>query len=180
MTDRPGPRLQGEGFCLRPWHRDDARSLQRHADDEQLSLGLSDRFPFPYTFDDASAFLRGPIATGGNAFAIEIDGEAAGGVGARAADDENRICAEIGYWLGRAHWGQGLMTRVVAAWCGHLFATRPLHRLQANVFASNPASARVLEKCGFAFEGTRRQAIIKRGVIHDVRMYAKLRDQGAS
>ncbi len=175
----PGRLLSGEGFRLRPWHIDDAHSLQRHADDERVSLGLSDRFPWPYSVNDAIAFLRSPVAAVNCSLAIEIDGDAVGGIGVRVGEGENRVSAEIGYWIGRTYWGQGVMTRVVALWCDHQFATRPLLRLQANVFASNPASARVLEKCGFAFEGTRRQAVIKRGVVVDVRMYAKLRDQGA-
>ncbi|MEO8012438.1 MAG: GNAT family protein [Dokdonella sp.] len=180
MIDLSAPMLTGNGFRLRHWHIEDAHSLQRHADDERVSLGLSDRFPWPYSFEDATAFLNASISAPDNVRAIDIEGRAVGGIGVRAGEGEQRICAEIGYWLGRDYWGRGLMTRIVASWCDHLFATRPLQRLQANVFAANPASARVLEKCGFAFEGTRRQAVIKRGRILDVRMYAKLRGQGAS
>lgn len=179
MNLAPGPLLSGKGFRLRSWHIDDARSLQRHADDERVSLGLSDRFPWPYSVDDAIAFLRSAVAAVDSSLAIEIDGNAVGGVGIRSGEGENRISAEIGYWIGRTYWGRGVMTRVIALWCDHLFATRTLQRLQANVFETNPASARVLEKCGFAYEGTRRQAVIKRGVVIDLRMYAKLRDQGA-
>lgn len=174
------PRLASDGFLLRPWHPDDAVSLQRHADDARVSAGLSDRFPFPYTMADAQAFLGSNLSHPSAALAIEIDGGAVGGVGLRRGEDEQRFSAEIGYWLARGYWGRGLMTRIVPVWCAHLFASEPFERLQANVHANNPASARVLEKCGFAREGVRRNAVSKRGVLLDAWMYAILRPTLAS
>ncbi len=174
------PRLAGDGFVLRPWRPEDAASLQRHADDARVSAALSDRFPFPYTMADAQAFLDADLSCPSEALAIEIDGCAVGGVGVRRGVDEQRFTAEIGYWLGRSHWGRGLMPRIVPVWCAHLFASEPLERLQANVHANNPASARVLEKCGFVREGVRRNAVSKRGELLDAWMYAILRPTLAS
>ena len=51
----------GDGTRLRPWRIDDLDALVRHADDERISRGTSDRFPFPYTRADGEAFLSGRV-----------------------------------------------------------------------------------------------------------------------
>lgn len=169
------PRPAGEGFILRPWCAADAESLQRHANDAEVARALSDRFPHPYGADDAAWFLASELSSPAEALAIEIDGAAVGGVGVRRGSDVHRLTGEIGYWLGRAYWGRGLMTHIVPVWCAHLFATQSFARLQANVYSINPASARVLEKCGFVREGTCRDAVVKRGGLLDAWIYATLR-----
>ncbi|MFA5057960.1 MAG: GNAT family N-acetyltransferase [Opitutaceae bacterium] len=65
--------------------------------------------------------------------------------------------AMLGYVLGRAHWGRGLMTeavRYVTAWA---LAQPPLYRVWAFCDAENPASARVMEKAGLTREGLLRR-----------------------
>ena len=61
--------------------------------------------------------------------------------------------AEIGYWLAKPFWGQGIMTAVVRRACQYAFEEFGLVKIIAHVNATNPASARVLEKCGFEQEG---------------------------
>ncbi len=112
----------------------------------------------------------------GPAFAIELYGEACGSVGARPGRGERRHSAEFGYWLGRRHWGHGLMTRVVAAFAPWAMRELRLYRLQAGVLDFNIGSARVLEKNGFVEEGVQRNAVFKRGRVHDLRVFAKTRD----
>ena len=82
--------------------------------------------------------------------------------------------AELGYWLGRQHWGRGHMTRVVAAYLDWVVPTLQLVRVEANVLDTNPASARVLEKNGFVEEGCRRAAIRKADGLHDVRLFGRI------
>ena len=168
-------RLQGEGFALRPWRMDDLDALVRHADDEQVSRGVSDRFPFPYAREDGERFLAGKVIDLRDpVFAIEIDGEACGGIAVRPHAGERAHSAELGYWLGRQHWGRGHMTRVVAAYLGWVVPTLQLVRVEANVLDTNPASARVLEKNGFVEEGCRRAAIRKPDGLHDVRLFGRV------
>ncbi|WP_414539125.1 GNAT family N-acetyltransferase [Stenotrophomonas forensis] len=174
----PDPRLQGEGFCLRPWRSDDIESLLRHADDPEVSRGLRDRFPSPYTRADGEAFLAGRVLGPGTlSLAIEIDGQACGSVGAQPGTAEREHTAELGYWLGRALWGQGLMTRVVGLFAPWVMDELRLFRLQATVVDFNLGSARVLEKNGFQEEGVERCAVYKRGVLHDLRRFARVRMQ---
>ena len=169
-------RIQGDGFVLRPWRVDDLEALVRHANDEQVSRGVSDRFPFPYTTEDGEQFLAGKVIDFHDpVFAIEIDGEACGGIGAHAGHGERVHNAEFGYWLGRQHWGRGTMTRAVAAYSPWVMRELRLHRLYAAVLAFNVGSAQVLRKNGFMEEGVQRAAVFKRGVLHDLRMFAKVR-----
>lgn len=165
------------GLRLRPWRIDDLDTLVRHADDEQVSRGVSDRFPHPYTREDGLAFLHGDVVPLDRVLAIEIDGEACGGIGAHAGQGERRHGAEFGYWLGRMHWGQGWMTRVVAVFAPWAMRTLALHRLQATVLDFNISSARVLEKNGFIEEGVQRCAVVKRGELHDLRLFARTRSR---
>lgn len=168
--------LRGDGFVLRRWRRDDLESLLMHANDIRIVRGLSDRFPHPYTRADGERFLAGEVVDLADpVFAIEIGGQACGGIGARPGQGERRHGAELGYWLGQAHWGRGLMTRVVALYAPWVMRGLSLHRLQATVLDNNPASARVLLKNGFEEEGTQRCAVVKFGELHDLRVFAKVR-----
>ena len=82
--------------------------------------------------------------------------------------------AEIGYWLGRDYWGQGLCTEAVVEVVEYGFDTLGLHRIFAQHIARNGASARVLEKAGFNKEGVLRQHARKWGVFEDVICYGML------
>lgn len=161
---------------LRPWRADDLDALVRHADDAEVARGVSDRFPHPYTREDGERFLSGDVLPLQHVFAIEIDGEACGGIGIhRIGEGERRHGAEFGYWLGRAHWGRGFMTRVAAAFVPWAMRELRLYRLQATVLDFNTASARVLLRNGFAEEGVMRCAAVKRGTLHDLRLFARTR-----
>lgn len=168
-------RLAGDGFVLRPWRRDDLEDLLAHADDPSIARGLSDRFPHPYTREDGERFLAGEVVDlNAPVFAIEVDGHACGGIGAVVGQADRRHSAQMGYWLGQALWGRGMMTRVVAQYGPWLMRELELYRLQATVLDSNPASARVLQKNGFEEEGAQRCAVVKFGEVHDLRVFAKV------
>lgn len=171
-------RLCGEGFVLRRWRASDLDALLRHADDPLINRGLSERFPHPYTRADGEAFLSGRVVDFDHpVLAIEIDGEACGGVGVRPVTSAGHLhMAELGYWLGRAHWNRGVMRHVLAVYVPWVTDTLALHRLQANVLDSNPASARVLLASGFTEEGRLRDAIRKPDGLHDLRVFGLLRD----
>ncbi|WP_202844142.1 GNAT family N-acetyltransferase [Luteimonas saliphila] len=163
------------GIRLRAWRADDLDALLRHANDAQVSRGTSDRFPFPYTRADGEAFLAGRVVDLSDpVFAIEIDGQACGGIGARRLAGERDVGAELGYWLGRAHWGRGHMTRVVSTFAPWIIEALGLLRLQATVLDFNTASARVLLRNGFVEEGVLRSAVRKRGTVHDLRLFARV------
>ena len=72
--------------------------------------------------------------------------------------DVARRSAEIGYWLGEANWGKGIMTDALRAVSKYVFTSFDVCRIQTIVFESNQASIRVLDKAGYAFEGRQRKA----------------------
>ncbi len=88
--------------------------------------------------------------------------------------DEGSARVELGYVLGRAHWGQGLMRETVAAACNCAFDELGMRRIEAEVNPQNLASCRLLLQVGFTFEGTLRQRWSAKGVAYDTNMYGWL------
>lgn len=163
---------------LRPWRESDRGSLVRYANNREIWLNLKDRFPHPYTEADADRWLSREPATAAVNFAIELDGEAIGGVGLEFLTDVHRLTADIGYWLGEPFWGRGTATKAVKAATAYAFATFDLRRIQATAYEWNPASMRVLEKADYRREARLRSSIVKDGRIGDSMLYARLRDEG--
>jgi ribosomal-protein-alanine N-acetyltransferase len=136
---------------LRPWREGDAAELALQANDRRIWLNMRDAFPHPFGLQDAERFIAKAIAMSPRTyFAIEVGGRVAGGIGYTLHTDVERIGAEVGYWIGVEYWGRGIATAAVRELTGLAFSAHPeLQRLYAVPFSSNPASARVLEKCGF-------------------------------
>ena len=169
-------RLKLSRCAIRPWLETDAESLARHANDREVSIHLRDRFPFPYGIEQAKSFLgwiSGQSAP--TVWAIEVNGEAAGGIGIELHTDVERVSAEVGYWLGRAHWGQGIVTEALKAVTAEAFKLFEITRLYAVPFADHAASVRVLEKAGYVREGHLRQSAIKHGTVRDQLLFAAYR-----
>ncbi|EJF10155.1 GCN5-like N-acetyltransferase [Pontibacter sp. BAB1700] len=104
-------------FKLRPWTMEDLDSLVKYADNFNIARNMADIFPHPYTREKGQAFLE--MATKGNPphiLAIEVEGEAAGGIGIHPQQDIYRKNAEMGYWLAESHWGKGIVTKLYARW----------------------------------------------------------------
>jgi RimJ/RimL family protein N-acetyltransferase len=107
------------------------------------------RVPHPYSRADAAAFLAGKVTGGDQLFAIRLkaeDGALIGGAGFGTAIEGGH---ELGYWLGRPYWGQGLATEAARAVIDLLFTSTSVEELHASAHVMNQASRRVLEKCGF-------------------------------
>jgi RimJ/RimL family protein N-acetyltransferase len=156
---------------------EDLPSLLKYADNFNIWINLRDGFPHPYTEEAGRGWLEMAQRDDRNLLlAIEIDGEAVGGIGAHFHDDVYRINAEIGYWLAEPFWGRGIVTRSVEMLTAHLFENYPqIQRVYADLFAPNRASARVLEKCGFHLEAVHNQSVIKNGVILDEERWVRNR-----
>ncbi len=139
-------------------------------------MNLRDRFPHPYLEEHGRGFLehlsRQPPTT---IWAIEVDGEAAGGIGIEMQHDVERVSAEIGYWLGEAYWRRGIMTAALSAVTAEVFRQFDLTRIFALPFADNVGSVRVLEKAGYVLEGRLRDSAIKDGQLRDQLLYAAYR-----
>jgi len=83
--------------------------------------------------------------------------------------------AELGYALGREHWGRGYMNEALRALLRHAFETLEMRRLEADVDPRNNASIRTLERLGFQREGFLRERWHVAGEIQDAYFYGLLR-----
>lgn len=167
MTEEPVI-IKTPQATLRPWRMDDAPSVAKYADNPKVAKNMRDGFPNPYSEEDAERFLA--MATGDGPallLAVEIDGEACGGIGVHPFSDVYRKTAEIGYWLAEPFWGRGIMTEAVKAVVPVAFERFDIVRLQAGVYEGNIGSMRVLEKAGFEREAVHRNAIFKNGEFRD-------------
>jgi RimJ/RimL family protein N-acetyltransferase len=164
--------------CLREWRAEDAQSLVQHANNRAVSRNLAEIFPYPYTADDADKWLTRFVGVSPQTqFAIVVDGAAVGGIGLFLGSDIHRRSAEIGYWLGEAHWGKGIMTEAVRAVTRYAFSTFDVAHVFAGLFARNDASRRVLEKAGFVFEGRLRRHVTRDGETMDDLIYGIVREE---
>ncbi|UOG74800.1 GNAT family N-acetyltransferase [Hymenobacter tibetensis] len=162
---------------LRPWCFADAPALVEYANDQRVAQNLRDSFPHPYTQQDAEFYLCLMADQQRDLhLAVEVKGEAVGSVGVHFKTDVRRHSAEIGYWLGQAHWGRGLATAAVQAVSDYVFAHFEVCRLYAVVFETNRASARVLEKAGYVLEAVMRKSVVKEVRILDSLLYAKVKE----
>jgi len=162
---------------VRSFRPDDAEALARNANNRNVSRNMRDTFPHPYELSNAHGWIgfasnQSPELN----FAIATASEMIGGIGLTLQSDVNRRSAEIGYWLGEPHWGQGIATTALKAMTDWAFAEFDLVRLYGEVFEWNPASGRVLEKAGYQLEGRLRKSIVKDGEIIDALLYAIVRD----
>ena len=158
---------------IRSWESRDADALVKYGNNRNIAINLRDRFPHPYTKRDARDYIlwsrkRSPETV----FAIAVDSEAVGGIGFLVGADVERVSAEVGYWLGEPLWGRGITTEALVAMTKYAIETHGLTRMFALPFASNTASCRVLEKAGYALEGTLRNSAIKDGLVINQCQYA--------
>ena len=166
------------GGHIRPWLPSDAGDLARLADNEAVWRNLRDAFPHPYERKDARAWIRAATRQFPcQHFAIAAGSPApvlAGGIGLILQTDVHAGTAEIGYWLGETYWGRGIMSAALGAFTDFAFAEFRLRRIYAQVLEWNPASMRVLEKCGYEAEGRLRKSALKDGAVADEIVYAKV------
>lgn len=162
-------------YMLRDWLKDDAPSLVRYANNLKIWINLRDAFPYPYTLGDAEDFLsRATQSIPGTFFAIATDIETIGSIALTPGKDVHRFTVELGYWLAEPFWGKGIMTEAVRTLSEYAFKELDIHRIFAEPYTTNIASARVLEKAGFVLEGIVRDNVFKDGRFLDQFVYSKL------
>ncbi len=105
-------------------------------------------------------------------------GSALGMISARPSDQPGR--GDVGYWLGKPYWRQGIMGEALSAVLDLCFEDLNQFKIEAEIFTSNPRSMRLVERLGMQREGTIRSAHIKRGQWIDAHIYGILRDEWRS
>jgi len=154
------PVLHTDRLTLRPFRLGDAGAFVALAGDPAVARMTSD-IPHPLYVWQCRRWLR--QARGEVRFAIERDDNLIGGVGYFC--HRHRI-GELGFWLGRPYWGEGLATEAARAVVRYAFTDGRLTSLTSANFIDNPASARILSKLAFAANGQMRTMSVARG--HEV------------
>ncbi len=134
-----------------------APALVTHLDDREIS-DTTAHIPHPFDLGDARELIeraRNGRDTGAEvmlAITLRETGELVGAIGVllEGETSENRS-GEIGYWVAKAHWGDGIATEALRAMVRFTFEHFPVQRVTASSMIRNPASDRVLAKAGLAF-----------------------------
>jgi len=164
-----GAPLDTARLRLRRLVESDADEVTRLLDDWEVVRSTSN-IPFPYSHSVAESFIAQVVAETTQCravvFAIEerLSGHLIGCVGASLTADT----AEIGYWLGRGHWGKGYGAEAVRRTLRVLFQNFHLEMVWASALPENRASRHLLEKVGFAYDRQQRMDLPARGVSADL------------
>ncbi|MBE6930593.1 MAG: GNAT family N-acetyltransferase [Ruminococcaceae bacterium] len=172
--------LQTERLILRPWCEDDAEELYKYASDP--IIGQNCGWPAHTSVENSRQVIR-KILSAPETYAVVLreTGLPVGSVGimtpghggmAKMADDE----AEIGYWIGRPYWGQGLIPEAVRELQRYCFEELGCAAVWCCHFTTNDRSRRVMEKCGFVYHHTEYGVDGLTGV-HDHRLTIITREQ---
>ena len=166
-------RLECLTCIVRDWSPADKPDLVRYANNRSVWRNLTHMFPHPYTDADADQWFETLAAMPEPThWAIEVEGHAVGGIGVSIGEGVFCKKADFGYWLGEPFWGRGIMRDAARAVAPYAMEHFGLCRLEAAVFAWNPASMRVLEHCGFTREGISQAGVFKDGQVIDEVDYA--------
>ena len=148
--------LQTERIQLRPWREDDAESLFKYASDPEV--GPRAGWPPHKNVEESLEVIRKFFLNDHTwAVVLKETGELIGCVGYLPASlsnlkiDEDQC--EVGYWIARPYWSKGICTEALQLVIGHCFNEKSSTVLWGDYFLDNPASGRVMEKCGFVDTG---------------------------
>jgi RimJ/RimL family protein N-acetyltransferase len=143
------PVLATARLVLRAPRRGDVKAIATLVNDRRIAANTA-RIPHPYAIEDAEQFIASVNKREGETcFVITLDGAPIGICSVDLREDG----PEVGYWLGVAYWGRGFATEAVRALIDHAFGDLEHETLISGARVNNPASRRVLEKCGFQWTG---------------------------
>lgn len=148
--------MQTERILLRPWRENDAETLFRYASDPEV--GPRAGWPPHQSVEESRGIIR-TLFSGEGMWAVEwkATGEAIGCVGYLPSSHSNLAIAddecELGYWIARPFWGRGICSEALQLVVDHCFLVKGFTVLWGDYFPENPASGRVMEKCGFRDTG---------------------------
>lgn len=171
---------EGKRIYLRPVRRSDAVPIYRYARHREIS-----RFtyvPYPYRLEDSYAFLKS-LRRWRRKGTSEVFGmvdkgsdQLLGLIGMHRIDRVNKR-VEIGYWLGKEHWGKGITSEAVRLVVRYAFKDMKLQKVVARVWHPNVASATLLKKCGFKLEGCLRRQTFRNHRWYDEFMFGILKEE---
>ena len=148
--------METDRLLLRPWMESDAETLYKYASDPEV--GPRAGWPPHKSVEESREIIR-TIFGGDHMWAIELKetGEPIGCMGYFVYGESNikigENDAEVGYWIARPYWNKGICTEALRKLIDHCFNEKGFQTLWSDFFPDNPASGRVMEKCGFRDTG---------------------------
>lgn len=148
--------METERILLRPWREEDAEALYRLASDPEV--GPRAGWPPHRSVDESREVIR-TLFSNGHTWAIvwKATNEAIGCICYYPHSESNISIgphdAEVGYWVAHPWWNRGIATEALLAVINYCLDAKGFHTLWADYQPSNPASGRVLQKCGFRDTG---------------------------
>lgn len=150
--------IETDRLILRPWREDDAEALYKYASDP--AIGLVAGWP-PHTSVENSLEIIRTVFSAPETYAVVLK-ETDEPVGCCGIMSSNSLHAaemqtneaEIGYWIGKPYWGQGLIPEGVKALLSRCFNDLELGAVWCGYYDGNDKSRRVCEKCGFKYHHT--------------------------
>ena len=148
--------MENERIRLRPWHESDAETLYKYASDPEV--GPRAGWPPHKSVEESREIIR-TIFHSDHIWAIELKdtGEAIGCMGYMVCGESNidigENDAEVGYWVARPYWNRGICSEALRLLIDYCFNEKGFTTLWSDYFPDNPASGRVMEKCGFRDTG---------------------------
>ena len=147
--------LETKRLILRPWKESDASHLYQHASDP--NVGPIAGWPPHTSVENSLEIIRG-IFSNPETFAIVLKENALpiGSISLKFGSDlaKKDDEAELGYWVGRSYWGQGIATEAGKEMLRHAFLDLDLNRVWCGYRDGNEMSKRVQEKLGFKYQWT--------------------------
>lgn len=150
--------IETERLILRPWQESEAEILYRYASDPDVGP-VAGWTPHASVADSLEIIRTVFAAPEVYAVVLKDTGEPVGCCGIMVSDglhsaDMKQGEAEIGYWIGKPYWGQGLIPEAVEALLARCFNNMALDTVWCGYYDGNDKSKRVCEKCGFRFHHT--------------------------
>jgi RimJ/RimL family protein N-acetyltransferase len=159
FRERSIPVLETERLVLRAPRLGDAKTIAVLANDRRIAENTA-RIAHPYRLADAEDFIASANLGNEAVFFITLrNGAKDQLIGACGFTQVDRHPPEIGYWLGVKHWSKGYATEAVRAVIDHVFTDLDCEAIQSAARVTNPASRRVLEKCGLQWTGAGLQRV---------------------
>ena len=151
-----GTVMETNRLLLRPWRERDAEALFKYASNPDV--GPRAGWPPHKTVKESKEIIR-TVFHNDTTWAIELKetGEPIGCIGYLPSDGCKIPARDgeplVGYWIAKPYWNQGICTEALQAMLDHIRNTTDYKSLISGHFVDNPASGRVMEKCGFVATG---------------------------
>jgi len=144
--------METDRILLRPWYEDDAEALYKYASDPEV--GPRAGWPPHKSVAESREIIRTLFHNDATwAIVLKETGEPIGCIGYFAHGESNidigENDAEVGYWVARPYWNRGICTEALRLLIGYCTEEKGFQALWSDFFLDNPASGRVMEKCGF-------------------------------